>query len=733
MRFTKQSLRLTAVVFSIFQALLFSPHANALATPAPGISYLDQDLSDSCSISHDGSLLAWGKSNRHYIADGIQIHSFDTGYGRPVLSGDGNWKSLNDPSNNVRIVLPTFGSETQPHVTLTGYITAFSYDGLRLAGRDPSINPALAPSGIPVVYTLSDHTASAGINKINLSTATGVPAYSGATDIIWNPPVLSADGNTVATNVAARFSPVSVQHDTIRWNDNGSSWTAYTMPLPSTQLSGFDTIPLEIGGISANGTTIVGHADDPSHTAHAIRWQGSATDRSLPGTYTQLDAGLGYSGSAATGVSADGKIIVGAFEAAEDAVHPFYYTDARGMRPLESVLQELGVTVTPDYLIAAFTISGDGNTIVGYTADSKLFLAKVPASGGSKAGVITVDDLARSVDTMRVAPMAASGITRQTTSTLTSALQQTAPRAPSGIGGGASGGAGGSGGAGSTDGTSGLSSGNDAVGHLRAWMVGTAVSDRDFAGDDQGAQGGAGLSWVFPGGISVGGGVFYGKRTLQGDYDSRQIVDDTGLGLFVNYAPEEYGLRLSGGLVYQLLDLDLKRGYPNGSATAASTATTEGTGITAMAQAGWVFPIVDRITAQPFVSYSWSAMHINGYDESGGPFDASFGSVNETINKTRNGVELTYALNEALSFWTWGAWNHRFESHGMAMSGSAPGLGSFNLGRDKVDQDWFDTGVGVRWQATQDMSTFLKVGSAFDNRNSGEPDLSISLGFTWDM
>lgn len=104
--------------------------------------------------------------------------------------------------------------------------------------------------------------------------------------------------------------------------------------------------------VSADGTTVVGYSETSEAARHAFRWTeaGGLEDlEDLPG---------GSDDSAATGVSGDGSVIVGAGSAA--GAKAFRWTAAGGMQELLESLE----------LSAASAVSADGTTTVGYFAPS---------------------------------------------------------------------------------------------------------------------------------------------------------------------------------------------------------------------------------------------------------------------------------------------------------------------------------------------------------------------------
>jgi probable HAF family extracellular repeat protein len=150
----------------------------------------------------------------------------------------------------------------------------------------------------------------------------------------------------------------------------------------------------EATGVSYDGSTVVGtsnvdHPDTPSSSVEqAFIW--------VDGVMTGLGFLSGSPGpyqSIATGVSADGSVVVG--ESKVDGIlQPFLWTaESSEMQSLRDVLEEdLGIDLTGWALDHPPAISADGNTIVALATnpdgDVEAFVSYVPEpTGGVYAGI----------------------------------------------------------------------------------------------------------------------------------------------------------------------------------------------------------------------------------------------------------------------------------------------------------------------------------------------------------
>ncbi len=119
----------------------------------------------------------------------------------------------------------------------------------------------------------------------------------------------------------------------------------------------------EARGVSADGETVVGSAQDSTGWAHAFRWT-EATGMEDLGT-------LGGTTSKAYAVSEDGNIIVGTSKLLNEVAHAFIWTADSGMQDLNILYDSLISKYSE--LFYAYDISPNGRFIVGqgYNSETK--------------------------------------------------------------------------------------------------------------------------------------------------------------------------------------------------------------------------------------------------------------------------------------------------------------------------------------------------------------------------
>lgn len=448
-------------------------------------------------------------------------------------------------------------------------------------------------------------------------------------------------------------------------------------------------------GVSADGSVVVGRSFS-AQGLEAFRWTqagGMVGLGDLPG---------GLFNSYAAAITPDGSVIVGG-AASANGDEAFFWTEADGMVSLNDWLEDSGVDMDGWRLRTANAVSADGRTIVGVGVGSGNEEAYIARLGG----LITPAALHQSLGGMTGVGPAVSGLGMASMGVLGGV---------SSLGGG---------------GAAGLASGEGYAGRLDAWISGAVSANSELDGDDFGLRGGLGLTWDLGNDWRVGGGVFANARDLETSYDGSQEIDTLGPGVFVGWAPAGTGLDFSLSALWQSADLRLERGYMNGAGSASSTGSTDAELFGVMARAQWSRELTESLALTPFVEYAWQTVHMQGYDETDGPFPASYDSRDEDSNTARLGLQLGWALTEKVTAWTWGAWNHRFEGSSGAMSGTVLGLGAFDFEGSNADRDWADVGVGASWQLTERLSVSSRLGVALGCDDDSLADMTATMGLTW--
>jgi probable HAF family extracellular repeat protein len=174
-------------------------------------------------------------------------------------------------------------------------------------------------------------------------TALACPMVNGAQIFQCIANSVSANGSVV---VGTSSDSGSLLDHAIRWI--AGSPTAIANPCPTCEISA--------AAVNSDGTVMVGDAKfTSSGPISAYRW--------VNGTTTALGQLPGGNSSHALGVSADGSVVVGYGGSGNGQA--FIWTAATGMQLLSDVLAGLGVNLSGWGLGAATGISADGTVIVG--------------------------------------------------------------------------------------------------------------------------------------------------------------------------------------------------------------------------------------------------------------------------------------------------------------------------------------------------------------------------------
>lgn len=155
---------------------------------------------------------------------------------------------------------------------------------------------------------------------------------------------VSRDGSVVVG-----VSIATLGSEAFRWNVVSGMQTLGELPGGGHDATAY--------GVSADGSTVVGWSRGVPNDAQAFRWTSSGGMQSL---------GLG---GVAYGVSADGRMVVGEGNAPGSAagIEAFLWTEGVGVRRLQEVLEtDYGLNLQGWFLAAATGISDDGKTIVGW-------------------------------------------------------------------------------------------------------------------------------------------------------------------------------------------------------------------------------------------------------------------------------------------------------------------------------------------------------------------------------
>ena len=198
----------------------------------------------------------------------------------------------------------------------------------------------------------------AAATLLQLGTVQTVGAASDQTVLIEVSP-----GSLALTNAVSASGAIAVGN----FSDGGAF---YWMPTTGVIFMGGNSAL----DVSRDGHTVVGSANDANGIRQAAIWAGSTQWRLL-GSFTPTAAPCDTSLSTALGTSADGSVVVGSANDGCTVTHAFRWT-AAGMA-------DLGSTVAGEPSVAQ-GVSGDGQTVVGSQTDTTGYSRGVRWLNGSQ-------------------------------------------------------------------------------------------------------------------------------------------------------------------------------------------------------------------------------------------------------------------------------------------------------------------------------------------------------------
>jgi probable HAF family extracellular repeat protein len=302
-----------------------------------------------------------------------------------VVVGDSKVEDPNDPGKDVKEafiwedgVMTGLGFLEIATAKVESVATAVSEDGLVVAGRSKVTDPNNAGKSVKQAFIWED----------GVMTALGFLADDGV-DYESEALGISGDGYVVvgkAKNTDPNDANKSVKEAFI-WEDGVMTGLGFLQDDTSK-------VESEATAASFDGSVVVGTSkvDDPKNTDKSAKQAFIWEDGVMTGLGFLADA-AGPFESKATGVSADGSVVVGESKL-DTGKEAFVWTaESNEMRSLRDVLEEdLGVDLTGWTISKPPVISSDGETMIALATnpndDVEVFVTYLPEpSGGIYAGM----------------------------------------------------------------------------------------------------------------------------------------------------------------------------------------------------------------------------------------------------------------------------------------------------------------------------------------------------------
>lgn len=409
-------------------------------------------------------------------------------------------------------------------------------------------------------------------------------------------------------------------------------------------------------GIAADGSVIVGWSGTTQFSnTKAFRWTASVGMVSLGTVGTDANGG-------ASGISQNGAVIVGwsgnSFGGSNSRA--FRWTAGTGMQSVEDWLRASGVSVTGNITRLANATNQDGSVVVGQTRGGEAFIARLSPLG---SGLVTLPDLQASLEALVFATNTLNAGTDLIFNGLHSQPLSYRIR----------------------------------PGQRTAWLSG------DWGQDDHGRwdgrvgvrEIGGAVAWNW-GQLNLAGGQASADQSPA--MASRQAAE--GNYVFLEMLVPLHG-QLWGtlsGFAYRG-DAKLERSYQNAGTWVASTGRPDVQTRGLRARIDWAKGLqLGTASFSPYADLGISETKVHAYTETGGGFPARLNKSRQMNSDLRLGLGYEQPLSEGWKLLSVVEGVHRFERYGSGASGEVLGLFSFDFAKRRQDQDWLRAGIGAEYQ-----------------------------------
>ena len=266
-----------------------------------------------------------------------------------------------------------------------------------------------------------------------------------------------------------------------------------------------------------------------------------------------------------------------------------------------------------------------------------------------------------------------------------------------------------------------------AEGERTAWIAG------DWGRDDHGNHDGS------VGVAEIGGGYNFGPAqinlTIGKTWAKQNLVNGGNVDADGQYVMAEgiipisnvKGLYATIGTYGQWGSADIRRGYLNGGLADASTASpdTRIWGLRARLDLENAFAM-KSVEFSPYIDFSYSHSHMDGYTEVGGGLPAQFDSRSEHVTEVHTGLNATMPISTTtLNLVANLEADHRFNDTGASSSGQVIGLFSFSLPGQSYESTWLKGGVGVEGLLGKGKASVMLNGTT----KSGMPNAWLAASY----
>ena len=455
-------------------------------------------------------------------------------------------------------------------------------------------------------------------------------------------------------------------------------------------------------GVSADGSVVVGAFDPGTTWSRAFRWTATTGIQNL-GTLGNL-----RSNSFAYAVSSDGSVVVGQSDLVNGMSHAFRWTAQYGMVDLGSIdgsfTQALAVNATGSVVVGRtgldvafrWTAMGgmqDLNNLLAQAGVNMNAIRLSRATGVSADGQFIVGD----------GQFIGSGrafIARYIDATIDGALLT--PIA----------------------GVTTLASAQTSVDELAIARRAAGVQQHSFAAPLLGADkpmahtsevgafgsvgslaAGAAARYAFGDGFAILGGLSYSQE----DYQNVEVRNATTGALALRYAYSSFGAWQpfieGGGWVSPHASMHFTRTYANGAGLATGVGSTDGTMTYAFGRAGVAIDLDRRNQLALSGEYGRERMTIRGYAEplsSTNPFEARVTDSTETFDMLKAKAQYTINLSNRIDTTLWAAAVRSFNQTS-SLSAAVAGIGTLSPSSNS-GTTWAEYGARVGYKMSSNLT-----------------------------
>jgi probable HAF family extracellular repeat protein len=410
-------------------------------------------------------------------------------------------------------------------------------------------------------------------------------------------------------------------------------------------------------GVNADGTVIVGFSADGAalNAERAFRWTQTTG-------MVSLGVLMGAQESRANAISSNGLVIVGSTNdgpSGTGGLRAFRWTQFTGMQSLERWLSDHGVNVGPTTNIAvANGVNADGSVIVGDLANGHAFIARVSTNG---SGMIALNEIAASLSDVRPHDLAADSANMVLHGAHGSPLWGRVPERKTCV-----------------------------------WATGDAGRNEYGAADAALGVTELGVCHRFNSRLQIGASLGRTMARQNGALTSRVRHEAT-------FATAESLTQLAGSPIwltvtglYHRGEANVRRGYVNAGALDASHADADTRTWAIRSRLDWEDALHAAGAAfSPYLEAAYVNAAVDDYTETGGGFPARFSKRDQSNTQARIGLSGTKLLSSNVRLLGMIEAVHSLKDEAPHTTGEMLGLFAFDLPGARYQRNWVRGGIGI--------------------------------------